>query len=130
MLTELRAGLSSIELGLTWDDLAQFPRQLNQPVSVILYSGIELSPNQPMRVILDGRVILWSDNLEQAEEFILSVAHHLGNFLVSECVEGVARIEIGSLSITYSGVAEEGDIEELETVTLTLGFPITVTPSL
>ncbi|MEM0337982.1 MAG: hypothetical protein QW683_08715 [Candidatus Caldarchaeum sp.] len=49
---------------------------------------------------------------------------------MSECVEGVARIEIGSLSITYSGVAEEGDIEELETVTLTLGFPITVTPSL
>lgn len=130
MIQDLRDGLQSTSLGLTWDDLAQFPRELDKPVSVLLLSGFQVEPNQPLKVNVDGRVIYWTDDLNKAEEFAVQVARHLEDFLIYRCVDGFARIELGQISVTYSGLAEEGDLEELETVTLTIAFPLTLTPSL
>lgn len=126
-LSELRTGLINTDLGLTWDDLAQFPRQLNSPVSVLLLSGFQLAPNQPTVTLVDGRAIFWTDNLELAEEWANQVASHLRDYLIDSCVSGVSRLQLSDISVAYSGLAEEGDLEELETVTLTLTFTLTLT---
>lgn len=126
MLDSIRVALSNVLLGLTWDDLSQHPLALNQAVSWLQVSSIQVYPNKPTDLTIEGRVIFWSDRLDTAEDYIIQVANSLKAFLLGECLPGISRVQISQINVNYSGNVEDSD-SDLETYTVALTFTLTGT---
>jgi hypothetical protein len=122
IVNSARIALSSIELGLSFDDISQVPLTLESSVSWLQLASIETFVNKPSEVTLSGRVIRWSADLVDLETYAIAVANHLKQFLLGECVPGFSRIQLSTINVSYTGNVEESDLEVLESYTLTLAF--------